>query len=148
MVNSCYPSAVAAYPGAVIPGNSVIRVNDPSCSDSAKTNDNLWLNKLNLLPQIADTGILFLIQRIPISGWAAFHNIGDVAIFAVYADDREHIIQEFTCSAHKGFPLQILLLPRSFTDKHYIRIPDTNTEDNIISCLAKSASGTTITFVL
>ena len=148
MVNGSDPSTIAANPGAVIPGNSIIRVNNPSCSDPAKADNDLWLYQLYLLTQITDTGVLLLIQRIPISRRAAFYNVGYVAVFAIHTDDGQHIVQELASGAYKGLALQILLLSRSFADEHNICIPNTYTKNNIVSSLTKSATRAIVTFLL
>lgn len=83
---------------------------------------------------------------VPISGRAAFDDVGDVAIGAVNIDDGEHIVQQLPGGTHEGLPSQILLLAWAFAHKHHIRIPLPYAEDHIVSGFTQRAGSASIAF--
>jgi hypothetical protein len=56
-------------------------------------------------------------------------------------NDRQHVIQKFTGSTHKGLALQILLLTGAFTNEHNIRISGAYTKHYIGTGLTEFTFG-------
>ena len=55
------------------------------------SDDDLGLHQCCLPPQIADAGVLFDIQRVPVLRRAALHHVGDVDLGAVQMLSLIHI---------------------------------------------------------
>ena len=94
----------------MLPCDTKIRPYESHGRNASQAYDDLGLNELDLLPQIADTGILLLGERIAIVGRAAFENVGDIHRFAGDADGVQVAIEQLTRSAHKGNTLFVLRL--------------------------------------
>ncbi len=137
MVDGGHPAAPAVDPGAVLAGDAEVRVDEPGGSNAAQADENFWTHQDKLIPQIADTGLLFLGLWVTVPGRAAFDDIGDIAVGAVNIDDGQHIIQQLSGRAYEGNALQILLFSRAFPHKQNVCISSANTEDHIVPGLAE-----------
>jgi len=132
--------APALDPGAVVVGNTEIGVDQPLGGDTAQADQYLGLQKGDLVFQVADAGILLLGLRIPVSGRAAFDNIGNIAVVPVQIDDGEHIVQELTRRTHKGDALQVLLFSGSLANEEQLALPVAHTKDHIMPRPAQLAA--------
>jgi hypothetical protein len=130
------------HPGAMFTGNAKIRSDQPSRCDSAQAHNDFGLHHSDLLPKIFNTGILFLIPGIPISGRTAFYNVCNIAFLSIQIYNRQHIIQQFAGRSNKWFSTKIFLLTGAFPNKHNIGLPIANTNHNIGSGPTQCAVGT------
>ena len=102
---------------------------------ATKTEQNKMI-KSNLKTTVkkAYAAILLIRLRVPISGWAAFDDVGDIAVgVPVQVDNGEHVVQQHSRRAYKGFTPQILLLPRSFSHKHDVRVRIPHPEHHMVT---------------
>ena len=117
----------------MLPGDAVLRIDDPLGSDATQAHDDLGLHQGHLLTQIPNAGILLFLRRVPVLRRAALDDIGDIAILAsIQIDDAKHLIQQFSRGAYERLTLQVLLLSRAFPDEHYICFPLSYTEDHTV----------------
>ena len=149
MVDGGHENTALADELSMLTGDAVILPNQAHGSDSSKTHENLWLDQLDLLLQIANASILLRLERITVLGRTALDNIGDIAILtAIKVDDTEHIIKELSGSAHKRLTLQVLLLSRTFANEQNIRLRIAHTEHHIMPCGTKGTASAVHTALL
>ena len=121
MIDGRHLDAAPLEPLTVLLGDLEIFFDDGFGSNPTQTDDDLGLHQCCLPPQIADAGVLFDIQRVPILRRAALHHVGDVDLGAVQMDDLQHIVQQLPGPAYKGDALLVLVLAGAFTDEHDLR---------------------------
>jgi hypothetical protein len=125
----------------VFPSDPEIFPDQSRGGNSAQTDQNFRLYQSNLIVEIADAGILLHFLGVTIVRRAAFDDVRNVAIlFAVKVNDTQHIIQQLSCTTHKGLSLQIFLLSRTFAHEHDLTFPVAYTEYYIVPCGAKPAT--------
>ena len=72
MVNGGVERAVLFRPLAMFPGDFEIRLDQAHSGDAAKAHHDFGPDQLQLLPQVADTGVLLGVQRVPVLGRADY----------------------------------------------------------------------------
>lgn len=114
----------------------------------AQTDDDLGLHQCCLPPQIADAGILFDIQRVPVLRRAALHHVGDVDLGTVQMDDLQHIVQQLPGPAYKGNTLLVLVLAGAFAMSMISAVsqPSPNTTWVLVSASAQPRAGAAVLF--
>ncbi len=80
MVDGCECNSISVRPCAVLAGDAKIRGNQALGGNSAQAHNDFGLHQLNLPEQVAYTGFLLRFLRVPVSGWAALDNVGNIAI--------------------------------------------------------------------
>ena len=94
MINGRHPEIPLAHPLSMLPGNPVLRVNEPLGGDPTQADNDLGSDQSHLIAQKADAGVLLRFQRIPVAGRTALDNVADIAIFlSVQVNNGQHIIQ-------------------------------------------------------
>ena len=121
MIDGRHLDAASLEPLAVLLGDLEIFLDDGFGSNPTQADDDLGLHQCCLPPQIADAGVLFDIQRVPVLRRAALHHVGDVDLGAVQMDDLQHIVQQLPGPAYKGNTLLVLMLAGAFADEHDLR---------------------------
>ena len=121
MIDGRHLDAAPLEPLAVLLGDLEILLDDGFGSNPTQADDDLGLHQCCLPPQIADAGVLFHVQRVPVLGRTALYHVGDIDLGTVQMDDLQHIVQQLTGPAHKGDALLVLVLTGAFTDEHDLR---------------------------
>ena len=121
MIDGRHLDAAPLEPLTVLLCDLEIFLDDGFGGDPTQTDDDLGLHQCCLPPQIADAGVLFYIQRVPVLRRAALHHVGDVDLGAVQMDDLQHIVQQLPGPAYKGNTLLVLVLAGAFADEHDLR---------------------------
>ena len=142
MIDSGAPNTVYLHPLAMLSCDTVVGIDKLLGGDTAQTNDDLRLDQLDLIIQIPDASLLFIIPGIPVFGRSAFDDIRDIDIIVPrQVDDREHIVQQLSGGTDEGLSLQVLLFTRTLTDEHDIRIGIADAKYNAVPGLAEPAAG-------
>lgn len=142
VIEGSKPDAAFLRPRPMLLCDLEIFADELHSRDTAKTDNDLWLQELRLRTQPVDAGILFGLQRIAVMRRAAFYDIRYVAVMASEVDDAEHIVQKPSGRADKRLTPQILLFTRSFTNEQDLRIVRSDTKDDVRASLAQGTFGT------
>ena len=94
--------------------------------------DQFWRYQFQLILQDLQTGSNLHRFRVAVSRRAAFDNIGDIDILPVNADAVNHLRQQFSGTADKGFSLGILIRSGAFSNEHQRGLGYPVTEDQFV----------------
>ena len=101
-----------------------------------------WKCKVDLFLEIPFTGRYFIFFWNPVFWWPAFDNTCDKYPVPLKTDRSEQIFEHGTCTSNKWPSCEILISPRSFSDKKQFGGYRAFTRDGIGACQGKPATGT------
>ena len=143
MIGAHHMYAASDKPLSVLLGDPKIGGDDTAGCNPTQTDQNLWTDDGHLAAQITDAAFLFLRQRFPVVGRAAFDDIGNIDIpVSVQIHHRQQPVQHLAAPAYKGFPLQILILSRALPDEHHLCVRLTHAEHYVVPPLTELAGRT------
>ena len=146
MVHGCHQHAAFLAELPMLPGDLEILPYQLHGRNAPQAHNDLGPQKRHLPPQIADAGVLFHIQRIPVLGRTALDDVGDVHRLPLQADHFQHIIQQLPGGAHEGHALCVLVGPGSLTDEQDLRLSASHAEHHIFPRPAQGAGLAVFTF--
>ena len=117
-------------------------------ADAAEAHDDLGIHQLQLLLQIRGAGFLLRVQRVTVLRRAALDGVGDVDAVAAETDHGQHVVQQLTCLAHKGFAQRILPLAGSFAHEQNLGVGIAHAEHHVGAALAQAAAAAVQTLLL
>ena len=127
-------------PLAVLLGDFEVGLDETDGGDAPQADDDFGADQGHLVAQVADAGVLLGVQRVAVVGGTAFDHVGDVHVLVpAQVDELQHLVQQLAAPAHKGEPLQVLVLARPLSDAHDLRVPGTGAEYHMMACLCQSA---------
>src|SRR5262249_37549341 len=77
--------------------------------------------------------VAFIALGLAVLRWTAFDDVGNVDIFAPDAHRLDHVVQQLSGSAHKGFALLIFIGTGTFADKHEFGAWIANPKDDLLA---------------
>lgn len=129
--------ALLLEPCSVLAGDTQIGLDEPHPGDPAESHDDARPDQARLLPEVGKATLLLALFGVAVVRRAALDDIGDVNILMpVEVDGVQHLVEELSCSADKGFALQILLFARPFANEHHPRRAIADAEDNVMAPIA------------
>jgi len=99
------------------------------CRGRSEGDDDFGLDDLNLLKEKRLAGVGFDWLRHTVLGWAAFHYIRDIDLFALEAHGGDHVVEQLAASADEGQTLCVFIRARTLTDEHEPRVGIAVSED-------------------
>src|SRR5215469_5725763 len=95
---------------------------EPRHGETAQCDDDFGVDRFDLPCQIIRAGRNLFRKGITILRWPVLDNIRDEDRLTIQSDTGEQFIQERSGRSHKWAPLAVLMVARSLTDKHYLRM--------------------------
>lgn len=118
-VNFLELSSNSGYPREV----EVIHIKYEAGSVLSHADQNFGVDGVELPDKVWRTRFHFFRLRVPIVGWSALEDVGDVNIISAEVQNTfDHLGEQFSSSTHKWSSLQILFLSRGFTHKNGFRV--------------------------
>ena len=140
MIGGHDAAAIPVKPLAMLPGDAEVLPNQAHGGDAAQTDDDLGVHQGDLPGQPGVAGLLLHIQRVPVPGRAALDDVGNIHLLPVQVNHFQHIVQQFSCRAHKRDALQIFLLPGPLADEHDFRLLIAHAENQLVPGLRQGAA--------
>lgn len=98
---------------------------------STRQEDNLRLDEANLFQEIGAASFHFVFSGLSVAGRATFDDVTDKDFFFREFDGGKNLIEELASFSDEGFPLEIFILSRSFSDDQDIGLGITSADDGI-----------------
>ncbi len=142
VVDGGHPDAPLFYPLTMFPGDAEVGADEAQGGNPAQADNDFRANQCHLVPQVVDAGVLLNLHGVPVFGWAALDNVGDVAIVPPQVDDTQHVVQKLTSRADEGLSLQVLLLAGPLAHKHDVGVSGAYAKDHIVPGFTQATPGT------